>query len=74
MGWVSWILQVVYCHHKVKGRGVRVREERLKPEEVVRVTQGEARKELRMQVPPETESQEPDLPWSLRRKSELTAP
>lgn len=36
-------------------QGSQGQRRRLKPEEVVRVTQGEARKELRMQVPPETE-------------------
>jgi len=36
-------------------QGIQSQRRRLKPEEVVRVMQEEARKELRMQVPPETE-------------------
>ena len=52
MGWVSWIIQTVYCHHRVKGRGVRAREDWSRKWSVM---QEEARKGLRMQVAPETE-------------------
>lgn len=67
MGWVSWILQVVYCHHKVKGRGVRGREEdwsQKKWSEWRRESQEGAKDAGASR---NGKVKETDLPWSLRR-------
>ena len=64
MGWVSWIIQVVYCDHKVKGRGVRVREDWSQNQSDAGRGQEWAKDAGASR---NWKVKEIDLPWSLRR-------
>lgn len=65
MGWVSWIIQVVYCHHRVKGRGGQS-QRRLEPEVVSDAGRGqEEAKDAGASR--NGKVKEIDLPWGLRR-------